>query len=575
VVLLAGGLTGCSSSDDGDGGTAPVVDTTAPAQVTDFQAFPGDGQVILSWTNPTGDVAGVEIRKASDAIPTRTTGDVIHDGMTSSYVDGDVTNDQTYYYAAFAYDNAGNYSAAVGNSCTPHVAAAVVISDANLELLLRTELGIPSGDITDLNMATLVELDASYEDIAHLQGIQHAINLTDLDLGGNPLTNDSDLQLLAQLTRLERLTLSGTDLTILPDLSALSMLESLYLAGVPITSLSPLSGVTSLKRLQFANCDVSDLAPLADLANLEYLSFQNTEVANLGPLAGLDNLRNLSVMHSPVADVSSVVGLPNLEALSVAYAEISDLSQFSSATQLTDLGLGGNGLDDISDLSGLTGLSYLGLESNSITDLSPLAGMTQMTHLQLSGNQVSDLSPLSGLADLEYFMAFNNLISDITVLLGKTELIAISLSNNPLTTSAAMDDVPTLESAGVEVDFDYEPDVLQLMGPWVADSVTVNGTSVTLGDFFDWETGTVATHLTVFPSRAYTSQEVDSAGEVLYHDGGYLEMDGASVSVMVYTENGEDVTPHEAFVGTWARSGTDLVLTTVQGADTIVLTWSR
>lgn len=574
-LILSAGLIGCSSSDD-DGGTTPVVDTTPPAPVSSFLALPGDGRATLSWINPQDPgLAGVEVRRATDATPTRTTGEVIYDGTAVSHADEGLVNDQTYHYAAFAYDYAGNYSTGADDTCTPHVAAAVTIPDENLELALRTELGIPSGDITDLALATLQVFDAGNEEIADLQGLQHAVNLIELDLGGNLLTNDSNLQLLAQLLDLQKLTLSSNDITILPDLSMLTKLETFYAFDVPITSLSPLGGVTSLQRLQFSNCDVSDLTPLANLTSLEYLSFASTEVTSLGPLSGLDNLLSLQADSNPIGSAAPLTSLSNLLNLNLSHTAVTDLSDLSSMTQLTDLGLMGNDIDDLTPLAGLTGLNYLGIGGNRITDLGPLAALTAMTSLSLGDNSISDLSALSGMTAMRYFNANNNLISDVTVLLGYSGLQMASLQNNPLTTSAVENDLATLRTGGVDVTFGYDEGLLQLMGPWRIGSITVNGSAVEPGEFFDWDAATVTNTLTVYPYGAYVTNDLDADGDVVYIETGYLEVDATSVSVVVYTEDGVDVTPHEAFSGTWARSGEDLVFTALEGEDTVVMTWIR
>jgi internalin A len=575
AVPLAGGLTGCSSSDD-DGGTTPTVDTTAPAQISSFLALPGDGRVTLSWINPQDqDFSGVEVRRATDAMPTRSTGDVVYDNTATTYIDDSVVNDQIYYYAAFTHDNDSNYSAGIGTSCTPHVAAAVVITDENLELALRSELGIPSDDITDLAMATLLEFDGNGLGIADLQGIQYAVNLSDLSLRSNSLTNSSNLQLLAQLTKLEKLTLSSNEFTILPNLSALAMLEILYITDIPISSLGPLGGVTSLKRLQFGLCDVSDLAPLANLANLENLSFSDTDVSSLGPLSALSNLTTLDASRSLITSAEPVSGLANLTRLFLTYTNIADLSPIATMSQLTALGLDSAGLDDVTLLAGLTGLTYLGLNSNDITDLAPLAGMAGMKHMQLGNNKISDLSPLSSMTGLEYCMAENNLISDVTVFHGLSDLISIGVVNNPLPRSAVENDLVALENRGVEVMFMYDVDMLPLMGPWAIGSVTVNGTPTEPGVFFEWDAATVTNTLTILPFGAYMAQDLDAGGNVVYIETGYLTIDGTSVTVTSYTEDGEDITPREAFAGTWARSGEDLVLTGQEGPDTVVLTWVR
>lgn len=76
--------------------TYSVGDSEAPGDVTNFTAIPGNGQVELSWTNPTDDdFVGTMIRYRTDG---------------------------TYpanYYSAFTYDDAANYSETAHAQATP------------------------------------------------------------------------------------------------------------------------------------------------------------------------------------------------------------------------------------------------------------------------------------------------------------------------------------------------------------------------------------------------------------------------------------------------------------------------
>lgn len=578
LVLLSFGAAGCSSSDDDDdGGTTPTPDTTPPPEVTSFLALPADGHVTLSWSLPiSNDLAGVQIRRATEAAPTATTGDVVYEGLTSPYVDSAVTNDQVYYYGAFTYDDARNFSAGVTRTCTPRTGAGVTFADANLEQALREELGVPSGDITDVQMESLLELDLAYEGIADLQGLQYATNLYDLDLSDNVLDNDGNLQLLAQLTALRYLDLGGNEFTVLPDLTALTLLEQLTLIDLPISSLAPLSGMASLTHLQFGYCSVSDLAPLQNLTSLRRLSFQNCDVTSLGPLSGLANLESLQILHCAISSLDVAAQLPQLLHLGVEYAGVTDLAPLAGLTQLQTLTLAGNGLSDLTPLAGLSGLTVLQVGGNQVRDVSPLAGLTGLESLDIGSNPILDISMLDGLTGLTYFSAGQCWISDISVLSGWSELTDVDLFGCAVGTESVESVIPALETANVEVNFDYESAFLQLLGVWNIGSITANGDGIDPGDFFGWDPETVSNHLIVFPWGEYRSEDLDADGLPLYYERGHLVLDGDNVSVQAFEMDGEAVWPiEEVFAGTWARDGTDLVFTTVDGADTVVMTWVR
>ncbi len=105
-----------------------VKDTVPPSPPTAFVALPGNNKTHLSWTNPGGDFVGVEIRAVgwadypeygtpgpvAPAYPANETEGFLVAQVTgggSTFDDNPRAPRDIYYYAAFAYDCAGNYSA--------------------------------------------------------------------------------------------------------------------------------------------------------------------------------------------------------------------------------------------------------------------------------------------------------------------------------------------------------------------------------------------------------------------------------------------------------------------------------
>ena len=230
----------------------------------------------------------------------------------------------------------------------PVIAEPVEIPDTNLGTAIEAELGTAPGEvITTVDMAGLDRLVARNADISDLTGLEHATNLTDLDLVGNS-----------------------------------------------ISDISPLEGLTNLTFLNLWDNSISDISPLANLTNLTFLNLADNSISDISPLEGLTNLTELHLDNNSISDISPVVGLNNLIQLSLYQNSISDISPLAGLNALTSLGLGNNSISDVSPLEGLNNIEVLGLNDNSISDISPLAGLNNLTFLRLDNNSISDLSSL-------------------------------------------------------------------------------------------------------------------------------------------------------------------------------------
>ena len=285
----------------------------------------------------------------------------------------------------------------------------VDIPDPNLRAAIEAELGKSSGaTITTVDMETLTGFRANNANIRDLTGLEHATNLTWLNLRFNAI---SDISPLAELT----------DLT------------GLYINNNPISDLSLLAGLTNLESLHLGDNSISDLSPLAGLTNLTWLRLWGSSISDILPLAGLTNLTELSLSRTSISGISPLVNLTNLEYLFLSGTSISNISPVAGFTSLTSLQLIDTSISDISAVANLTNLMVLYLSGNSISDISPLAGLTNLTELDLRGNSISDLSPLSenmGLGEEDW----------------------VNVSENPLNSAAINTHIPALQSRGVTVE---------------------------------------------------------------------------------------------------------------------------
>ena len=353
------------------------------------------------------------------------------------------------------------------------------IPDPNLRAAIEAELGKASGaTITTNDMKTLRILLAPNANISDLAGLEHATNLTELNLGaveeeeGFINSNSvSDISPLAGLTLLTKLGLGNNSIANISPLAGLTLLRFLGLWENSISDLSPLTGLTRLTDLRLRTNNITNLSPLAGLTNLTWLDLGNNSISDISHLEGLTNLTTLNLEINSISDISHLAGLTRLTTLDLEINSISDISPLAGLTYLSELGLLDNSISDISPLAGLTHLTFLGLGSNNISDLSPLVDLFFLRKLGLRANNITDISHLEGLTNLTTLNLEINSISDISPLVANTGLgngDTVYLSVNPLNSASINTHIPALVSRGVEVyfgDIVIEPETVDIPDP--------------------------------------------------------------------------------------------------------------
>ncbi len=95
-------------------------DITLFNDVTNFTATVGNTKTVLSWTNPTNDnFVGTKILRRTNRHPINVIdGAQIYVGAGTSYIDTGLVNGITYYYKAFTFDGASDYSSGVEATVT-------------------------------------------------------------------------------------------------------------------------------------------------------------------------------------------------------------------------------------------------------------------------------------------------------------------------------------------------------------------------------------------------------------------------------------------------------------------------
>ncbi len=294
-------------------------------------------------------------------------------------------------------------------------------SDASItaaEMESFTAFGIHNAHIQINGTTQIIQETLNDKGIRDLTGLEFAINLQELSIERNQV---SDLSPIAGLSKLRLLDIINNQIFDLFPIAELKELRYLTINHNPISDISVMAGLTQLSHLQMSHISgVSDISVLAGLINLQTFHCWGSPIIDMAPLVNLPKLEILDLCGAKLANIPSLENLESLKTLYLVDCNISDLSSLSSLSSLehfTKLNLHRNNIiSDISPLAVLTNLKWLNLSWNNISVISSLRELTNLEWLSLELNNISDVSPLAELTNLELLNLTKNPITDISPL---------------------------------------------------------------------------------------------------------------------------------------------------------------
>lgn len=285
-------------------------------------------------------------------------------------------------------------------------AVKVVFSDANLETAMKSLLNITiEQPVTQSDLGSLIDVDLSNKKIANLQGLEYAVNVTQLNLSGNEI---ADISSLKKLTKIRSLSLRENKITSIEDLAAMKDLEYLHVGWNQISSLEVVKQLPGLNALYANSNQISNLQGLSDAVEMTYLDLRDNKLVEVESLSKLTKLINLDVSDNQIQNITSLAKLINLNTLSIAGNKITDFKPLAGLVNLSTLNISNSNMTDLKPLTGLVRLGNLNESNNNIKDLAPLTGLTGLSQLNLSSNQIYNLEPLRNLRGLVALYLSNN-----------------------------------------------------------------------------------------------------------------------------------------------------------------------
>lgn len=226
------------------------------------------------------------------------------------------------------------------------------------------------GDIFELKelqqLPNLEVLVLDYQDISDITPLKD-MNLKYLSLCGNPFT----------------------DLTALADMESL---QALWLEDVPVSDASVLARLTSLKDLEISGTNLSEAEDFCMLS-LEVLKMGNTLITDLSPLR---QLRDLTVLNAGEVDeqgMKTIQTMTRLEYLTVS-GELENLRGFSELQNLKMLDVSLSQLQSLEGVENLPLLEYMGFGYTEPESLEPLTKNDVFYIVEMVGAKIEDYTPL-------------------------------------------------------------------------------------------------------------------------------------------------------------------------------------
>ncbi len=320
-------------------------DHIPPSVVSDLRAsFTGEYEIRLAWTAPSdsgSSCAEYDLRQSPNVI----TGANFEVAMRISHTQHPMgaggseevsltglETDTRYFFALKTRDENDNWSA-LSNVLEVRslLDSVVAFPDTALERLVRLRANRPEGILRRSHLDGLLELLLSDAGIRQLDGLRNCRNLQRLVLTGNQV---SDLSPIAGMSSLTGLTANRNLIAHLPDLSGLTSLTTLVLSDNPLDTITEIGKLTTLRLLSLDNLHLANMDVLAGLTDLEELFISGNSLADIEPLRNLRQLRSLLAINNRISDLTPLVENPGIGAGDELWIMSNPLSQAATDVQI-------------------------------------------------------------------------------------------------------------------------------------------------------------------------------------------------------------------------------------------------
>lgn len=415
-----------------DGGTAELYMALCKTYV--------EQDKLLDAVNMLDNIADAGIKAELDAMrPAAPTSDPVA-GFYSQYISVKLNSENTTIH----YSTDGEYPSTANSAYTEPVALGG--GETSIYAVAVGENGLVSPlSVLGFTIGGVIE-QVSFQDSVIENTIRQLIDRVDPEpLFSSELWNihsftlPKDAQYVEDLTKLsymQNLEIEGQTFDSLRFLTSLTELTELKLTDCRIQTddLEIIASLPKLKRLTLSGCSLSTISGLEKAQGLEYLNLSNNTIRNLEPMSQLVKLQEIDLSHNALTGLNMLSSLTNLVKLDVSYNSLTSIAPIATCTKLRWIAANHNDLPSLGAIDNIPGLSYLSVNDNDLSDISALATCTTLTELHIASNEIEDITTLATLTKLEVFDFSNNKVVNLPAWPNGGVLRTIDGSHNAIKT---------------------------------------------------------------------------------------------------------------------------------------------
>lgn len=205
------------------------------------------------------------------------------------------------------------------------------------------------------------------------------------------------------------------------------------------TDLEPISQLTDLQIIDCSNTNISDLSPLRNLNKLDAIYFSGSKITDISSLKYSVGIEEIYCFDTQIDDISILKNFNNLKKLYCFNTLISDLSALQNKEHLTAILIGKTAIADLSPLENLKSLRQLDISETNISDLTPIKNLTSLQSLNIDKTKINSLNALESLSDLNVIQFSYTNIKSLSSLEKLTNLKKVYCDNTQINADIAND----------------------------------------------------------------------------------------------------------------------------------------